>query len=241
MYTTTSNAQTIERRYLQSFGQFNLTSASAWLGSRCWLECPPFAAAKLLAGAKTATRRNLPERAARVIFGHVDWTVAATGRGGGDDEDERRRQRPVARGWSSAAGRRVRGGAADGMRSRKSLHRSPAAEGDRPTAPAADGHSLFGGDGQRRVDQCRQAGCARARLRAGDQVPGRHRRKKGYAVIRNRAGALQGSARTGASRGRGRQGDAGQCRSRIHASAGTQSKDVSTQANLDRARAARDT
>jgi hypothetical protein len=42
MYTTTSNAQTIERRYLQSFGQFNLTSASAWLGSRCWLECATF-------------------------------------------------------------------------------------------------------------------------------------------------------------------------------------------------------
>src|SRR2546430_17739507 len=60
MYTTTSNAQTIERRYLQSFGQFNLTSAPRGSGRDAGSSAPPFVAASLLAGAETTTWRYLP-------------------------------------------------------------------------------------------------------------------------------------------------------------------------------------
>ena len=41
--------------------------------------------------------------------------------------------------------------------------------------------------------------------------------EEGHAAVRDRAGALQGSAGAGPSGGGGRQGDARQCRSRIHA------------------------
>ena len=45
--------------------------------------------------------------------------------------------------------------------------------------------------------------------------------EEGHAAVRDRAGALQGQAGAGPGSGGGRQGDARQCRSRIHAAAGT--------------------
>ena len=110
---------------------------------------------------------------------------------------------------------------ADGVRPGKPFYRAAATKSDGRTAGTADRDALFGGDGQCRLGEQHQAGGSRARVRAGDQVSGRAGGEEGHAAVRDRAGALQGSAGAGPSSGGGRQGDARQCRSRIHAAAGT--------------------
>src|SRR5262249_28486679 len=101
--------------------------------------------------------------------------------------------------------------------------------------------AVFGGHRQCRIGEHGQAVGARARIRAGDQVSGWQRGEEGHAVIRDRARTVQGPARTGTSGGGGRQGDTDQCRSGIHPSGTTASQGRVDQANLDRARANRDT
>ena len=110
---------------------------------------------------------------------------------------------------------------ADGVRPGKPFYRAAATESDGRTAGTADRDALFGGDRQCRLGEQHQARGSRARICARDQVSRRPGGEEGHAAVRDRAGALQGSVGAGPSSGGGRQGDARQCRSRIHAAAGT--------------------
>src|SRR5262249_39043580 len=116
-------------------------------------------------------------------------------------QDETPRQGWITRVARPSAAPRLHGDAhpADGMRPRKPVRRAAAAKGNRATAPAADRDAIFGGDRQRRIGEHGQAAGAGARIRTGDQISGRRLREERHAAVRDRAGALQGPARAGAS------------------------------------------
>src|SRR5262249_14137521 len=108
-------------------------------------------------------------------------------------QDERPRQGWITRVARPSAAPRLHGDAhpADGMRPRKSVRRAATAEGDRPTALAADRDAVSGGHRQRRISKYRQAVGACARIRARDQIPGWHRGEEVHAAVRDRAATLQ--------------------------------------------------
>ncbi|TMJ66634.1 MAG: biotin/lipoyl-binding protein, partial [Alphaproteobacteria bacterium] len=162
--------------------------------------------------------------------------MGLTGAGRGDEQEMRRRGFGLrAPGLASFARLRGSAHAAGCMRPGESLRRAAAAESDRATPRTADGHALFGGDRTVKLLARVQGYVQEIKYQDGAAV------KKGtplfviepepYKVQLEQAQAAEEGAKatlTNAEAEFTRQQE-------------LQSKDVSTQANLDRARAARDT
>ena len=103
-------------------------------------------------------------------------------------------------------------------------------------------HALSRGNRHARGGEYRRSRGAHSGLRAGDQVQGRRAREEGHVAVHDRARALQGQARSGAGRRRRRQGAGPEsAQAEFERQADLVKRQVSTQANYDKALAQRDT